>query len=797
MFGQSLLSAFGSAVACTTDTNQLFTTDVQTTSLATYQLNNATTSIPSNTYPGTASNITYAAGRFGQAAVFNGSSGIVEYPLKNGFLNTRTTVSVSFWFKCNTQSAAASLFSDYANTSMNIDTYIDANGKIQGTTRYSNNHLYVPASTNSYDDNNWHHLVVVIDQSGNTRKHYADGALIYTGTLPGGAWNGPSTQKITSGQIFAPQDGQYYNKFTGSIDQVRVFNTVLPQAAVTALYNETTTTATYPYVDYQLANPNSIAYYKMSNATDQLGNYNGTATDVNFNTEGKFGFAGAFNGSSSRITSGLTSGLTGTYSVSAWFTQDNISTDTAHRELISYVDVDGSTGWWIGKHNNTSQWRILGVTGVSIVNMTAQAGWNHIAVVKNSSTVYVYLNGVEVTNFAFPGYWNLGSGLTPQFNIGTQYTGTSEYWDGKIDQIRIYDSALSSSEVTTLYDEVYCQPTIVPTAHFSTVTYTGTNNTQSTNSLSNQSGTLSFQPDFIWFKNRTGAYLHQLYNSISGADKFLNTGVGSIGNRTGREAEFNDGGSDLTSFNSSGFTVGTAGFGSVNDIASLVSWNWKAGGAAVSNTDGTITSQVSANVDAGFSIVSYTGNSTSGATVGHGITSPDLVMIKCTSTSSTNWIVYATPLSNSKYLTLNLNNSADTYSNWFSSNATNFTLGQTFGNANTSGRDYIAYCFKSISGYSRVGSYIGKTAGVTIYTGFQPRFIMVKASQATYPENWAILDAVRGSGKCLNPNLSNAETDSALNTFTTSATGFSFPNQNIADAMLNENGYEYTFLAIA
>ena len=77
MFGQSLLSAFGSA-ACTTDTNQLFTTDVQTTSVATYQLNNATTSIPSNTYPGTASNITYAAGKFGNAAVFNGSSSYIS-----------------------------------------------------------------------------------------------------------------------------------------------------------------------------------------------------------------------------------------------------------------------------------------------------------------------------------------------------------------------------------------------------------------------------------------------------------------------------------------------------------------------------------------------------------------------------------------------------------------------------------------------------------------------------------------------------------------------------------------------
>lgn len=197
----------------------------------------------------------------------------------------------------------------------------------------------------------------------------------------------------------------------------------------------------------------SIATYQFENNADDLtGNYDGTFTNPSYVT-GKFGQAAEFNGSSSRITSGLTSGLTGSFSVSAWFTQDNISTDTAHRELISYVDTDGTTGWWIGKHNNTSQWRILGVTGVSIVTMTAQAGWNHIAVVKDSSTVYVYLNGLQVTSFTFPGYWNLGSGNTPQFNIGTQYNGTTEYWDGLIDQVRIYGKALSAANVATLYAE--------------------------------------------------------------------------------------------------------------------------------------------------------------------------------------------------------------------------------------------------------------------------------------------------------------------------------------------------------
>ena len=72
---------------------------------------------------------------------------------------------------------------------------------------------------------------------------------------------------------------------------------------------------------------------------------------------------------------------------------------------------------------------------------------------------------------------------------------------------------------------------------------------------------------------------------------------------------------------------------------------------------------------------------------------------------------------------------------------------------------------------------------MTIETGFEPAFILVKASQATYPEHWSILDAKRGSGKSLNPNLSNSESDSALNTFTIFSNGFSFPEQTTADAM--------------
>jgi hypothetical protein len=196
-----------------------------------------------------------------------------------------------------------------------------------------------------------------------------------------------------------------------------------------------------------------------------------------------------------------------------------------------------------------------------------------------------------------------------------------------------------------------------------------------------------------------------------------------------------------------------------------------------------------------------TGTSNSNETVGHGLgLVPKLIISKPLDVSA-DWTVWTEGFTNLQGISLN--NNAAKYTNGSfetvtSVSTTTIGLGRQmlssihFGGASG---EIIHYIFADIAGYSKIGSYIGQTAGVTIYTGFQPRFIMVKSTSNV--ENWAILDAVRGSGKCLNPNLANAESDSTLNTFTTTATGFSFPHQNTADAMLNENGYEYIFLAIA
>ena len=176
----------------------------------------------------------------------------------------------------------------------------------------------------------------------------------------------------------------------------------------------------------------------------------------------------------------------------------------------------------------------------------------------------------------------------------------------------------------------------------------------------------------------------------------------------------------------------------------------------------TIASDVSANVDAGFSIVSY-GGSTSGATVGHGLNStPEVIIIKCTSNGSTNWISYHQPIGDDYYLTLNSNIAKTGSSNWLQPNSTTFALNQTFGNANTSGRDYIAYCFHSVDGYSKIGSYEGdgSSSGQTITgLGFNPRFLLVKAADSSAA--WRITDSARGDNIYLYANLSNGDDSSS------------------------------------
>ena len=289
-------------------------------------------------------------------------------------------------------------------------------------------------------------------------------------------------------------------------------------------------------------------------------------------------------------------------------------------------------------------------------------------------------------------------------------------------------------------------------AYMAATTYTGTG---AALSVSNAVNSVSFQPDFVWVKGRSGATDHALYDSVRGATKQLesNTTTAETTEATG-----------LTAFGSSGFTVGALAKMNTN-TATYVGWQWKGGGTAVTNTSGSITSSVSANPSAGFSIVTYTGTGAN-ATVGHGLgIAPKMVIVKSRNNvgSIGYWAVWHTSIPNTDYLLLQTTDAKATsslYWNSTSPTSTVFSLGAgTTPNASTS--TYVAYCFSEIAGYSKFGSYTGNgsTDGVFVYTGFRPRFVLVKSSSAV--EGWVIWDSARDTYNAmpdvLYPNLSNAE----------------------------------------
>lgn len=304
----------------------------------------------------------------------------------------------------------------------------------------------------------------------------------------------------------------------------------------------------------------------------------------------------------------------------------------------------------------------------------------------------------------------------------------------------------------------------------------------------------SFQPDFVWAKERSSAGSSRLYDVIRG------TGVSLSSNSAGAEGtETNPG---VSSFNSNGFTITNTYSPSVapylNDTSqTYVGWNWKANGSGSSNTNGSITSTVSASTTSGFSIVTYIGNGTAGATIGHGLGAvPQMVIVK-DRTSALNWRVYHVSVGNVNTLLLNTTAASSALSSWNSTtpSSTVVTLGTDQG-VNFSSDAYVAYCFAPIAGFSAFGSYTGNgsATGPFIYTGFQPKFVMIKTSSAV--DDWTILDSRRNpyntTDEILKPNLSDATYVFAIENFLSN--GFRLVSTG---SLTNSNGATYIYAAFA
>jgi hypothetical protein len=337
-------------------------------------------------------------------------------------------------------------------------------------------------------------------------------------------------------------------------------------------------------------------------------------------------------------------------------------------------------------------------------------------------------------------------------------------------------------------------PTIGATAstqagkYFNTVLYTGNGSSQTVTGF-------GFDPDMVWHKGRSVAYNHSLVDVIRGNSNIL------FSNTT--DAEANPGAQLALATDGATVTYRSANLANNENSATYVIWGWKANGTGVTNTAGSITSTVSANTSAGFSIVTWTGNGTQPSTVGHGLgVAPKMIFVKSRSNGGTyyDWAVYNSDIGAGNALLLNSSSgSFSKNSYWVTTAATStvFTLGSDI-TVNQSSATYVAYCFAQVAGYSAFGSYTGNgsTDGTFVYTGFRPRYLMIKRTDSS--NNWVIQDTSRDtynvSEKDLYADTSGAEATYAAEKTDILSNGF---KQRQTGASMNASGGTYIYMAFA
>ena len=329
------------------------------------------------------------------------------------------------------------------------------------------------------------------------------------------------------------------------------------------------------------------------------------------------------------------------------------------------------------------------------------------------------------------------------------------------------------------------EPTVDPKNHFNTVIYTG-------NGTTGQAITgVGFQPDFSWFKDRGVTYGHRAFDVVRGVAEQLRINRNIAGITSNAE---------LISFDVDGFTVDDDGDGSSNDDGhNIVAWNWKAGNAntAFSESGNNPAGTHRANGAAGFSIVSYTGTGAAG-TVAHGLgAAPEMFFIK-NRDATDSWAVYYGD--NTNYFALDTTAAeadSDTYWNDTSPTATVFTV-NTAHNVNADGEKYIAYCWRSIDGFSKIGTYTGNgnADGVFIYTGFRPAWVLMKRLN-NGDQGTPIFDSVRNTSNVTNLRLKADATAAEINSdgnIDLLSNGFKARN---TDGSINTNGGAYVYMAFA
>jgi hypothetical protein len=472
------------------------------------------------------------------------------------------------------------------------------------------------------------------------------------------------------------------------------------------------------------------------------------------------------------------------------------------------IAVDGATGKVWFHRNGTYFGAPVGHQSGHGSTGNPSAGSNEIGTVTNtiainpSGEIFIYLTGNGSVDDLFV---NFGQDST--FS-GNKSAGSETDANGE----GLFQYAVPTDYVC-LHSGNMSDPAIGPAQssqsddHFNTVLYTG-------NGSDGRSITgVGFDPDFVWIKSRNLTTSNLLNDTVRGANKSLFT--------DGLTAETaNNGGGYLSAFVTDGFSVTSGGSGddAVNDGSdTYVAWNWKGGGSASTNTDGSgIDSSVSANTDAGFSVLTYTGTGNTSHTIGHGLgKTPAFVMSKSRDTGSgafSYWFIKWNGLTSNNNLLLNftgaqtniaVNYAGGGWSDFDSSNTTTIVprigyTGSSVDSVNKSGEDYVAWVFAQVEGFSAIGSFIGNgdDNGIFVYTGFRPAWVMIKRVDAA--NDWHIMDDHRNPINVMDgllfANLTNGETSDAAYNRDFLSNGFKIRG---SEAYVNASGGTFVYMAFA
>ena len=705
---------------------------------------------------------------YGSSASFNGSSNLsVASTTDFDFNSINYTIELWFYADSTTISPHSRLF-EFSSGVFAAYIYSDRSLYVKGGNVGASGDISFPAG--SYFSNQWNHLAVV-GYSDGTRTAFLNGVL--RSTTGGGNPSGAQSLSING-----DTSGSY--RWTGYVSDFRVYKGA---AKYVGEFNPPSST---------------------QNTTVAVGNDSLVDTPTSFGTDTYVGGEVRGNYATFNPTESSTSG---TKTLTNGNLDVLLADANAARLTIPPIQASGKYQWEITIGSKTASYYQMGLNLLSMVyasgdlhttfrsdgnlSNTLSGSWSGTGVSYTSGDIITvtYDNATNACSFYKNGVFSVTFTVsgTPQasLNFGVFYGGSGNTNYTLNAGQRAFAHPVSGFKA--LCDTNLPAPlTAKPNTLMDVKLYTGNGSTQTISGL-------AFSPDLVWLKSRSsGGYAHRLNDTVRGATKELYSNLTS--------AEFTDA-SGLTAFNSDGFSVGsTPGYN--DNTGTYVAWAWDAGTSTVSNTAGSITSQVRANASAGFSVVTYsTGASSGNQTIGHGLNvTPSLIIHKVYSTTS-NWWVYHASTTNtvSKYIQLNSTNAtADNgLSMWGAALPTSTVFGANVGQLLQSNQSAVAYCFAPVVGYSSIGSYVGNGTndGPFVYTGFRPRWVLIKSTGSD--DRWTIQDTSRSSYNAstdtLAPNLSSAELANAFN-LDINSNGFKVRSTNSGH---NTSSVTYIYYAIA